>query len=210
VGRAECIPVFDPRTGNTRAAGVVTVVVFPREDRRHPSAPMPDRSTLRAVCAYLDARRLITTELNVIPPTYVPIAVSIGIHVKPGYGVDAVRSWVERVIRQYLAPLPPHGPEGQGWPLGRQVIAPELVAAALQVEGVEYVEDGHARVARRVGDAYLEGPVKLAPDQVPEVVAITVTQVKGEGDGPLAPGAGFSPPPVPGKVVPIPTLTEEC
>jgi hypothetical protein len=210
VGRAECIPLYDPHTGNTRAAGVVTVVVFPREDKKHPSAPMPDQSTLRSVCAYLDRRRLVTTELDVIPPHYVPIAISIGVHVKPGYGVDAVRSWVELVVRQYLAPLPPYGPEGQGWPLGRQVIAPELAAAALQVEGVEYIEDGHVRVARKVGDTYVEGPVKLSPDQVPQVVAITVTQMKADGDAPLAPGAEFPSPPLPGKVVPIPTLSEEC
>ena len=44
------------------------------------------------------------------------------------------------MLRQYLAPLPPYGPDGEGWPLGRRVHGPELEAAALQVEGVEFLE----------------------------------------------------------------------
>src|SRR5262249_52419216 len=111
LGRSEVIPLFDPRTRSTQAAGVVTVIVLPRVDKKHPGAPSPDRTTLRKVCAFLDKRRLVTTELYVIPPTYVKIGVSVAVHVKPGYGPDAVRSWVELIIRQYLAPLPPYGPD---------------------------------------------------------------------------------------------------
>jgi predicted phage baseplate assembly protein len=136
VGRAECMPLFDPKTKSLNAAGVVSVVVWPSQDLKHPNAPVPDRSLLRQVCAWLDARRLVTTELYVIPPTYKEIAVAVGVQAKPGYGIEAVRRWVELVIRQYLAPLPPYGPDGSGWPLGRAVYGPELEAAALQVEGV--------------------------------------------------------------------------
>lgn len=207
VGRAEVIPLFDPHTLSTQAAGAVSVVIWPREDRKHPGAPMPDRTTLSAVCAWLDRRRLITTELYVIPPTYVKVAVSIGVHVKPGYGVDTVRSWVELVVRQYLAPLPPYGPEGQGWPLGRRVYAPELEAAALQVEGVEYIDEQGVRVAHQVGDQWVNETVKLLPHQVPELAVITV--VSGT---PLDPGKDYAPPPAvtSRKVVPIPTIPEEC
>ena len=85
---------------------------------------MPDRHARSPrSAAWLDARRLVTTELYVIPPTYRKVAVAVGVQSKPGYGVDAVRRWVELVIRQYLAPLPPFGPAGEGWPLGRRVTA---------------------------------------------------------------------------------------
>jgi hypothetical protein len=223
VGRAECIPTFDPRTLSGTAAGVVTVVVWPREDPRQPSAPMPDRTTLRAVCAYLDRRRLVTTQLFVIPPVYVKIAVSIGyVHVKPGYGADAVRSWIELVVRQYLAPLPPYGPDGRGWPLGRPVYAPEIEAVALQVEGIEYIDDGGVSVARLSDDGttWIEGKVGLLSHQVPELASITV----GTGK-PLPAGGAYKPPPPmtdtgsdtdtgdpakPARPVPIPTIPEEC
>ena len=114
--------------------------VAARGPGRIPRRRCRGRSTLAAVCAWLDARRLVTTELYVIPPTYRKVAVAVGLHVKAGYGVDAVRRWVELVLRQYLAPLPPYGPAGDGWPLGRRVHGPELEAAALQVEGVEWLE----------------------------------------------------------------------
>ena len=51
-----------------------------------------------------------------------------------------MRRWVELILRQYLAPLPPFGPDGGGWPLGRAVRRAELEAVAVQVEGVEYLE----------------------------------------------------------------------
>jgi hypothetical protein len=203
IGRAECLPRFYPRTRRSNTPGVVSVVVWPREDRKHPDAPTPDRATLRSVCAYLDRRRLVTTELFVIPPTYRKIAVSVGLQVQPGHGIETVRRWVELALRQYLAPLPPYGPTGQGWPLGRRVHGPELEAAALQVEGVEYLES--LEVAGWDGKAWSPGTVELALDEVPELVEITV--VHGHG---RPPGETLKPPVPAGPVVPIPMIREEC
>lgn len=219
VGRADCLPLFDPKTKSQEAAGVVSVVVWPAEDLKHPNAPTPDRALLRQVCTWLDARRLVTTELYVIPPTYKQIAVSVGVQAKPGYGIEAVRRWVELVIRQYLAPLPPYGPDGGGWPLGRAVYGPELEAAALQVEGVLYVEclriaqwdestgqwsEASSDVSPSAGCLPRER-IDLQPWEVPEVVEMTVVQ------GPaLKPGdavGAVTPPLVP---IPIPTIPEEC
>ena len=130
-----------------------------------------------------------------------------------------MRRWVELVLRQYLAPVPPYGPEGQGWPLGRSVVGPELEAAALQVEGVLFIQC--LRLAERdAGGQWVEAGtdatpvtagclprerVLLQPWEVPEVVELTVVQ----GDA-LAPGeavGGATPPLVP---IPIPTIPEEC
>jgi hypothetical protein len=219
VGRAECMPLFDPKTKAPDAAGVVSVVVWPAQDLKHPNAPVPDRALLRQVCTWLDARRLVTTELYVIPPTYRKIAVAVGLQAKPGYGIEAVRRWVELVLRQYLAPLPPFGPEGQGWPLGRAVYGPELEAAALQVEGVLFIECLRLAQWDEAGQQWIDAGtsaattagclprerIPLQPWESPEVVEMTVVQ----GDA-LAPGAavgGVSPPLVP---IPIPTIPEEC
>jgi hypothetical protein len=204
VGRAECLPRFHAPTRQPEAAGVVTVVVWPREDRRSPNAPMPDRTLLGQVCEWLDARRLVTTELYVVPPVYRKVAVAVGVHVKPGYGIEAVRNWVELVIRQYLAPLPPYGPEGTGWPLGRRVHGPELEAAALQVEGVEYLEGLDVAGQSADGSRWIKGTVTLEVDQVPELTEITVV----EGP-PLEPGAPLEPE-VAAVAVPIRVITEEC
>ena len=140
IARAECLPLFHPELPDNDSAGVVSVVVWPTRDAEHPNAPMPNRNQLRSVCEWMDARRLVTTELYVLPPVYRPVAVAVGLEVKPGYGIDALRHWVELILRQYLAPLPPYGPSGGGWPLGRTVYGPELEAAALQVDGVKFLE----------------------------------------------------------------------
>ncbi|WP_148716392.1 putative baseplate assembly protein [Chitinolyticbacter meiyuanensis] len=204
IARTECLPRFAPKTPQIEAAGVVSVMVWPQADAAHPNAPMPDATLLRAVCQWLDAHRLVTTELYVIPPTYRQVAVSVALKVKPGYGIEAVRRWVELVLRQYLAPLPPYGPEGQGWPLGRRVHGPELEAAALQVEGVEYLEA--LEVAGWDGDGWVPGTVVLQRYEVVELTAITVV------DGlPLPPpGEGVVPVPPEGLPLPLPVIREEC
>jgi hypothetical protein len=184
---------------------VVSVVVWPREDAARPNAPLPDANLLRAVFEWLDQRRLVTTELFVIPPTYRKISIAVSVEVKPGYGIEAVRHWVELVLRQYLAPLPPYGPEGQGWPLGRRVHGPELEAAALQVEGVQFLND--LKVADWDGTQWVERSVKLQKYEVPEMAEITV--VEGSLDQ-IKLGASVAAPPLTAQVVPIPIIREEC
>lgn len=209
VGRAECLPRFHPATRRTDAAGIVTVVVWPTEDPVHPDAPLPDRRLLSEVCRFLDARRLVTTELYVVPSRYRKVAVAVGLQTKPGYGAEAVRRWVEQVLRQYLAALPPYGPEGAGWPLGRRVYGPELEAAALQVEGVEFLEGlrlaGWSETANGGEGDWVEGTVLLDLDELPELTEITVAAGQ-----PAAPGEALGPVPPERTPVPIPVLREEC
>jgi Baseplate J-like protein len=207
VVRAETLRLFDPHRPGQESPGVVSVVVWPGTDRRHPDAPRPTRDVIAAVCRHLDGRRLITTELYVIPPTYRRIAVSVGIAVRPGYGTEAVRAWVETVLRQYLSPVPPYGPQGRGWPLGRPVFGPELEAAALQVEGLEFLTG--LRLAEDVDGTWAErtAPVRvdLAAWEVPELAAVTVVAAD-----PPAPGSTETPVPPSGPPVPVRSPREVC
>jgi predicted phage baseplate assembly protein len=205
VGRAECLPHFDPATRDTDAAGLVTVMVWPTRDPHHPDAPTADATLLRAVFEQLDPRRLVTTELYVVPPVYRAVAVSVGIAVKSGYSAIGVRRWVELVLHQYLSPLPPFGPEGTGWPLGRRVHGPELEAAVLQVEGVDYVEG--LLVADVSAQVAVAGTVELAGWEVPALTALAV--VVGS---PPPPGPGTPPPlgPTAPTPVPMPVPKDEC
>ena len=216
--RAEVLPLFHPLTPNEDAAGVVSVVVWPATDLVNPQAPRPDRTLLDGVCRHLDDRRLITTELHVIPPTYRRIAVSVGVSVENGAGIESVRRWVELVLRQFLAPLPPYGPAGRGWPLGRRVFAPELEAAALQVEGVEFLTPtpmpgSGCLVGLRLAEETAPGvwtepasrAVALERWEVPELAGISVV------DGPaLEPGTSLEPPAPTGPAVPVRSPVEVC
>jgi predicted phage baseplate assembly protein len=202
VGRAETLTNLHPDHPTVRAAGVVSVVVFPEFDLTSPAAPLPGLDLLRRVAGFLDVRRLATTELYVVPPTYVPMAASVGLSVTRGYQVDAVRGWVDKILRQYLAAVPPDGPDGTGWPLGRTVRAAELEAVAVQVEGVDYVVGSTlARMRDEIAEPLPE--IALEKWEVPSLVSLTVRA----GD-PLPPGLPAQPAPT-GKV-PVPLPPEVC
>lgn len=210
LGRAECLPLFHAPDRSSPRAGVVSVMVWPARDAVHPNAPLPDRYQLRRVCEWLDTKRLVTTELYVIPPTYRRLAIALAVKVKDGYGLDAVRDWVELILRQYLAPLPPYGPEGEGWPLGRRVLDRELEGVAMQVEGVEYVEGlrlaGWQGNGSQGGGWQEQGAVAMAPWEVPEVAAIAVV----DDQTPVPDPARGIEPPLTAPAVPVPVFREEC
>jgi hypothetical protein len=120
--------------------------------------------------------------------------------VRDGYQVDAVRRWVELILRQYLAPVPPYGPDGGGWPLGRAVRRAELEAVAAQVDGVDYLQGLKLAEAGATGTTEL---VTLKRWQVPEIVHVTV--VPGP---PLPPDAPVGPPAP--KRIPVPLPPDVC
>jgi hypothetical protein len=195
VARAEALALLHPDALSVPAAGVVSVVVFPDEDTRDPAAPLPDLGLLRRVADHLDARRLVTTELYVIPPDYRKLSMSVGVAVRAGHQVDAVRRWVEQILRQYLAPVPPLGPDGRGWPLGRAVRRAELEAVAVQVDGVEFMT---GLLMAEPGGGPLD-LLALERWQVPELVELTVVA----GD-PLPLGTPYEPAPPDKTPVPLP------
>lgn len=204
LGRTECLPLFHAPSRSPKP-GCVSVVIWPAQDPQHPRAPVPDAWELARTCAWLDRWRLVTTELYVIAPTYRRIALSVSVKVSEGFGLDAVRDWVETLLRQYLAPLPPYGPEGRGYPLGRRLLARELEGVAMQVEGVDYIEKLRLDVEK--GADWLPAEVlQLESWEVPEIAAVTVV----DGTTPLpSPGTGLNPPPS-DPAVPVPVIRDEC
>lgn len=202
IGRVEILPLVHPIAPDVPARGVVTVLVIPRYDPVQPWAPMPDRLYLDAVCAHLDPRRLLTTELHVRGPVYVPVWVSVGIDVVPGADVAPVREAVRETLRAFLSPLV-GGFEGAGWPLGRNVDPLELLAEAARVRGVARVN----QVLLAEGDAAGDGVVEIVGLELPHVLAVSVRV----GDAlPLDDLRGASVATPEGNPVPIPTVPPEC
>ena len=106
VGRAECLPRFDPATKAPRQRASSPCRLAAR-------GPAPPR---RAAAGRHAARRGVRAarppaacdDRAVRRPAGLPtVAVSVGLGVKQGYGAIGVRRWVELVLRQYLSPLPP-------------------------------------------------------------------------------------------------------
>jgi predicted phage baseplate assembly protein len=200
LGRVAVLPLVHPDIG-APAPGVVTVLVVPN-DRRHPEGPVPDQFFLRAICEYLEPRRVLTSEVHVRGPEYVGISVSIGITVVPGKEIPVVREAVKARIRQFLSPLP-STPEFPGWPLEKAVEDRELLVAAARVDGV-------AKVNQVLLWGASPDPVLAIPitgRQLPRLDRIAVSI--GEADNIMAaqePGGGAKPK----RRLPVPVVPREC
>jgi hypothetical protein len=116
---------------------VVTLLLVPNDPLR-PEAPVPDRLFLQAVCAHLEPRRLVTTEVHLRGPEYVPLSLSVGFDTVAGVDLATVREAVKAALKAFLSPLT-GGQEGTGWPLDKPVEDRELWAQVARVPGVASV-----------------------------------------------------------------------
>ena len=133
LGRVEVLSSYHPENGPL-APGAVTLLLVP-DDPLRPEGPVPDRLFLQAVCRHLEPRRLVTTEVHLRGPDYVPLILSVGFDTVAGVDLATVREAVKAALRTFLSPLF-GGQEGTGWPLDKPVEDRELWAQAARVAGV--------------------------------------------------------------------------
>lgn len=230
IGRVEVLPAFHPELSPNLpgdAAGVVSLLVLPKYDPASPEAPQPDRKFLDAVACWLEPRRLVTTELILRGPTYMPIQVALAIEVVPGMAQADVREAVKKALRDFLAPLslvggspladraallstPIQATASRGWPLGKPVIGLELQAVASRVPGVQLVHPvALYKVTLPAGPSDqkrldLVDPIPIDGLQLPQLVAIDVAV------GDTAPVFSDVGEVTPSSTVPVPVIPEEC
>jgi hypothetical protein len=154
------------------APGAVTVVVVP--DEAGPE-PMPVPSFLRAVCRQLDAHRLVTTEIHVVPPQYCRVCKAyVRVMAKPGYTRAMLQDLVEKTLGTYLHVLT-GGEDGKGFPFGAQLHVADLIARVFRTEGVARVELFSAEFTRTKSNAApREGKILLCPTALGEVDRVTL------------------------------------
>lgn len=117
--------------------GAVTVVILPANGKQE--TPQPSEAQLDAVCRHLNQRRLITTELYVTGPRYLPIeSLALEVRVTQSADLQAVSDGIYAQLLTYFHPL--HGgEEGQGWPFGEDVYLGNVYDQLLDVSGVKRV-----------------------------------------------------------------------
>jgi predicted phage baseplate assembly protein len=135
--RAKALAMRHPRFGDVPIPGVVTVIVVPDGDG---PAPVPGETTLRTVCAHLNAHRLVTSELYVVPPTYRRVKVTAEVVVRPDADLVTVHRGLTAALTTWMHPLR-GGDEGTGWPFGGEIYYSSLSRVALQVPGVLRIRD---------------------------------------------------------------------
>jgi predicted phage baseplate assembly protein len=137
VSRALALPLVHPQFKGVPVPGAVTVVVVPDSDE---PAPMPGTRTLRAVCDCLNQRRLLTTEVYVIPPVYRRVLVEVDVIAQRQADLATAKRGVEQALGDYFHPLR-GGNDGQGWPFGETIFFSRIYQRILSVAGVDRIDN---------------------------------------------------------------------
>lgn len=181
VRKATAIALAHPDHPGVEVPGTVTVVVVPDaliEDR----APKPSADLIARVCEYLDARRLLTTELYVKGPEYQAIKIEARVEARAYAAFDTVARDVTTAINEYLDPLgrkleedetenasaassassstDASGSQKTGWDFGRDLFPTNLFSVILGVTDV-------------VSVPYLAVMVDGRPHEINEPVRVT-------------------------------------
>lgn len=155
IGRVRCLQPRPSEAGRV-APGQVYVLVIPRipDPVRHlgPAELELGEEDAAALSAYLDERRLLTTRLSVRAPAYRWVSVQVRLRVAPGADEAAVEAEVLRRLYRLLNPLT-GGPDGDGWPFGRDLFVSDVYQSLQGIPDVQFVRGVEMYPARSSGQA---------------------------------------------------------
>lgn len=219
VARAEVLAGFLPgasiRAVRENVPGVVSVFVLPPAEPALGHTPKPNQGLLKDVFSYLLKRVLVGTELYVLSPEFVPIAVSVKIQVRDSETEQQILRDVQQALIEYLWPLPPGGARGDGWPFGlseNDVRASELITQVARVAGVQAINAISLFQRGNKGWRRLnaEQTVNLTKYQLPELVGVRVES--GSGTPVLPDGVGLMEGQAPDSnlAIPVPVIRDIC
>jgi predicted phage baseplate assembly protein len=118
-----------------KAPGMIAVLILPSLPAKK---PMPGASLLRVVTSYLRRRRIVGTRVEVFGPTYVEIVVRARVRASREADATSLSQRIIDALNAYFDPLT-GGPNGSGWPFGRDVYRSEILALIARIGGVDYV-----------------------------------------------------------------------
>ncbi|MCR9140776.1 MAG: hypothetical protein NXI24_00785 [bacterium] len=160
--------------------GHVSVIVVPRCegmsatycDQSAAPLPLPTPALLSEVDALLAERRLLTTRTHAVAPFYLPVQLEAFVVLEPKATADVAAN-IEASTRAFYNPLE-GGPEGAGWPIGRDVYRSEFFQILEGTEGVDYVE--RIRLAVSGGEGR-DANIEVQPWELVNVESVTVNIV---------------------------------
>src|SRR4051812_21011775 len=144
-GRALCIPHRNLATGKTtcirrETPGHDSVVILPHEGEQE------SPELLEYVEQRLDQARMLVTQVHVVYPRNVEIAVRITVVPDSYADHDQVRIDAMIELQRFFDPYR-GGPNRDGWPLGRNIYVSEIYALLEDLPGVDYVQNSVAPVS---------------------------------------------------------------
>jgi hypothetical protein len=143
VARVKVRPNFNPKLPKLRLPGEVTLIVLPQPPPRKafPDAPPPEpgEGFLKTMRRHLDGRRLLTTNIHVIGPQYVPVKIGGSVFLKKRASETAAREKIKRALSEFFDPVFGGPDKGEGWPFGRAVFPSEISQQLARLPEVDYV-----------------------------------------------------------------------
>ena len=136
VAVARALPTTHP--SGRFAPGWVTLVIVPQSADPRPLPSFELRQLVRRSVAQR-APAAIAGRIAVVPPTYLPVGVqAVVAPVDPAAGAPVLAA-VKSTLAAFLHPLA-GGPDGRGWPFGRDVFVSDVASLLESIDGVDYVE----------------------------------------------------------------------
>jgi predicted phage baseplate assembly protein len=129
--------------GDGADAGSVRVLVVPAVSSGGEvafEAMLPGEATLERVAHRLDESRLLGTRIVVEPPVYRGVTVVARLRAQARTDPARLQEAATQALFAYFHPTR-GGPDGQGWPFGRPVLAGEVFAVLGRLRGTELVEE---------------------------------------------------------------------
>jgi hypothetical protein len=129
--RANCHPGFPC----LNAQGIISVVALPYLPLGRPS---PSAGLLAAINNFLFPRRVIGTRIEVVGPIYKEVIVQAQVKALPKVNKLEVGQRIITSLNRFFHPLQ-GGPDGNGWPFGRDVFRSEVLQVIDETPGVDHV-----------------------------------------------------------------------
>lgn len=172
VAVARALPATHP--SGRPAPGWVKVIIMPQSQEPQ---PQPSFELRLRVQEYLTARvpASVAGQVAVEGPTYLPVGVEAVVAPLDVSGAGLVRDSVTAALLKFLHPLT-GGPDGVGWPFGRDVYQSDVAAVLEAVEGVDYA---------RTINLLLEGTprgerIDVPPDRIVVAGSLNVILTRSE------------------------------
>ena len=153
------------------ARGIVYILVIP--DIAHPAGYLSsDQLELadkdkNALFAYLDERRMLTARLKIQKPDYIWVSVGVKLGAIPGVDQSLVKGEVETRLCGFLNPLT-GGPDGNGWPFGRNLYVSDIYSCLQGVPGVQFIRSVEIYEVR---DGKTKGPIESVEIKERSIIA---------------------------------------
>jgi predicted phage baseplate assembly protein len=139
IARVCCVPA-----GEGVDAGSVRVLVVPsvpqEAGRIRFERLVPPLDTLERIGRRLDECRLIGSRVVIEPPLYRGVTIVARLKAKLKYAPSRLQSGALDALFEYINPLT-GGPDGDGWPFGRDLHSGEIFALLQKLPGTQLVED---------------------------------------------------------------------